>query len=262
MPFDPVPDEDSAPFKELDPTVPPSLGTNVHQVKQWTRLYYGAIHSVDRNLGRLLARLNELGLSDRTIVMFTSDHGYMIGHHGLHAKGNGYRIGRQRGSPQRDTRPNMFEESIRIPWIVSWPGVVKPGLEIAEPVSNIDTYATVLAMLGVKPPASWKQEGVDVSPLLHGKKLQPHPAIFAQYDLHNDTVAYLRMVRTPEWKLVRHYFNDGEDELYNLRQDPGETVNLYGKAGQAKTQADLQRKLIRWQRSIDDPILRRLEPTE
>jgi uncharacterized sulfatase len=262
MPFDPVPEQDSAPFKELDPAVPPSLGTNVNQVKQWTRLYYGAIHSVDRNLGRLLGRLDELGLGDHTIVMFTSDHGYMIGHHGLHAKGNAYPIGRQRGSAQRNTRPNMFEESIRIPWIVRWPRVTKPGLEITQPVSNLDTYATVLSMLGIKPPADWKQEGVDVSPLLRGKKLTPHAAIFAQYDLHNDTIAFLRMIRTDEWKLVRHYFNDGQDELYNLRHDPGETVNLYTNAGHAKTLAGLQRKLMQWQRSIDDPILRRLEPKE
>lgn len=259
MPYDPVPEQDSAPFKNLDPTVPDSLGTNMAQVKNWTRLYYGAIHSVDRNLGRLLARLDELHLATNTVVMFTSDHGYMIGHHGLHAKGNGYHIWRQRGSPQRATRPNMFEESIRIPWIVRWPGVTKPGLKIPQPVSNLDTYATVLSMLGVKAPGDWKQEGVDVAPLLRGKKLTPHDEIFAQYDLQNDTVDFMRMIRTDEWKLVRHYFSEGADELYDLRNDPGETRNLFNDSRHARIQASLQKKLLRWQRSIDDPILRRLE---
>jgi uncharacterized sulfatase len=260
MPYNPVPDADSAPFKDLDPTVPPSLGTNTPQVKQWTRLYYGAVHSVDRNLGRLLARLDELRLSENTIVMFTSDHGYMIGHHGLHAKGNGYRIERARGSTPRQTRPNMFEESIRIPLVVRWPGVTKAGLEIPQPVSNLDTYATVLSMLGAKAPANWKQEGVDLSALLRGKQLAPHAEIYGQYDLQNDAVDFMRMIRTDEWKLVRHYFSEGADELYHLRDDPGETRNLFNNADQARTQAELQKKLLRWQRSIDDPILRRLEP--
>ena len=260
MPYDPVPDADSAPFKDLDPTVPPSLGTNTPQVKQWTRLYYGAVHSVDRNLGRLLARLEELRLSDNTIVMFTSDHGYMIGHHGLHTKGNGYRIERTRGSTPRQTRPNMFKESIRIPLLVRWPGVTKPGLEIPQPVSNLDTYTTVLSMLGARAPADWKQEGVDLSPLLRGKRFTPHAEIYGQYDLQNDAVDFMRMIRTDEWKLVRHYFSEGADELYHLRDDPGETRNLFNDPGHARTQAGLQKKLLRWQRSIDDPILRRLEP--
>ncbi len=260
MPYDPVPDADSAPFKELDPTVPPGLGTNISQVKQWTRLYYGAVHSVDRNLGRLLARLDELGLSENTIVMFTSDHGYMIGHHGLHAKGNGYHIGRQRGTAPRQTRPNMFEESIRIPLIVRWPGVTRPGLEIPQPVSNLDTYATVLSMLGARAPANWKQEGEDISPLLRGKRLTPHAEIYAQYDLQNDAVDFMRMIRTGEWKLVRHYFSQGADELYHLSEDPGETRNLFNDPRHAQTQAGLQKRLLRWQRGIDDPILRRLEP--
>jgi len=260
MPYDPVPDADSAPFKELDPTVPPALGTNTPQVKQWTRLYYGAVHSVDRNLGRLLARLDELRFSESTIVMFTSDHGYMIGHHGLHAKGNGYRIGRQRGTTPRQTRPNMFEESIRIPLIVRWPGVTRPGLEIPQPVSNLDTYATVLSMLGVNAPANWKQEGVDLAPLLRGKRFTPHAEIYAQYDLQNDAADFMRMIRTGEWKLIRHYFTADADELYHLRDDPGETRNLFNDSRHARIKAGLQKKLLRWQRDIDDPLLRRLEP--
>jgi uncharacterized sulfatase len=121
---------------------------------------------VDRNIGRLLQRLDELKIAGKTIVMFTGDHGYMIGHHGLYMKGNGeWILGGKRGP----TRPNMFDESIRVPLVVRWPGVTKPGLTIARAVSNIDTYATVLGMLGVTAPAGWKQEGVDFSRLLRGE---------------------------------------------------------------------------------------------
>src|SRR5262249_50419330 len=109
MPYAPVPEEDSAPFKKLDPTIPESPGIDKAQVKQWTRDYYASVHSVDRNLGRLLDRLDQLKLTDKTVVTFTSDHGYMIGHHTLHAKGNAYWIA---GGVHGPMRPNMFEESI------------------------------------------------------------------------------------------------------------------------------------------------------
>jgi len=256
LPYGPVPEVDAAPFTNLDPTIPAASGTNSAQVKQWTRAYYAAIHSVDRNLGRILARLEELKLSTNTIVMFTSDHGYMIGHHALHSKGNAYRIDKVAGAG-RQTRPNMFEESVRIPWIVRWPGVTKPGQKIPQRVSNIDTFATVLGMLAVKPPSGNKQEGVDLTPLLRGKRFTPHAAIYGQYDMQNEATDAMRMIRTRDWKLVRHYFADGADELFNLRTDPGELKNLYGVPVHAKAQAKLQKQLTEWQRSIDDPLLRR-----
>jgi uncharacterized sulfatase len=255
MPYGPVPEQDSAPFQTLDPAIPdfPNLRTN--QVKNWTRDYYAAIHSVDRNLGRLLARLDELSLAERTIVLFTSDHGYMIGHHGLHAKGNANWVV---GGVTGPKRPNMFEESIRIPLIVRWPGVVKPGFEIAAPVSNIDTWASVLGMLGTPPPKEWKQEGLDFSPLLRGQALRTHDVIYGQYDLHNGGLAYMRMIRTSEWKLVRHWLSNGMDELYDLKNDPGETKNLFDDPKAASAQAELQKQLLVWMRSIDDPLLRRI----
>lgn len=256
LPYDPLPEQDLAPFKDLDPTIPdfPNLRTN--QVKNWTRLYYGAIHSVDRNIGRLLARLAELNLDTNTIVLFTSDHGYMIGHHGLHTKGNAHWVSGGSSGPKR---PNMFEESIRIPLIIRWPGVVKPGLEIADTVSNIDTYASVLGMLGIRPPRRWRQEGSDFSPLLFGHKRTTHDVTFGQYDLHNGGLAFMRMVRTREWKLVRHYFTNDLDELYHLAEDPGETMNLYLDPKHELVRDELQQRLTAWQRGIRDPILSRLD---
>ena len=259
LPYDPVAEADSAPFRELAPTIPKFDGINTNQVMKWHREYYAAIHAVDRNLGRLLAQLDELKLSDSTIVMFTSDHGYMIGQHGMYLKGNGEWIG---GGKRGPTRPNMFEEGIRVPLIIRWPGVVKPGREIREDVSNIDTYTTVLGMLGIPAPADWKQEGVDFSPLLRGKKFTPHDAIFGQYDLHHGALAYMRMIRTRDWKLVRFHFTNSLDELYDLKRDPGETRNLYDDPIARSSRDRLQRKLTAWQQSIDDPILPRLDPSK
>src|SRR5262249_35599654 len=140
LPYGPVPEEDFAPFKELDPTIPNFPGLNVSQVKRWTKEYYAGIHSVGRNLGRLLTRLNELKLASRTIVLFTSDHGYNIGHHGIHTKGNGVWVA---GGATGPKRPNMFEESLHVPLIIRWPGVINAGIEITNTVLNLDTFATV-----------------------------------------------------------------------------------------------------------------------
>src|SRR5208283_1047305 len=108
-PYAPTATVDSEPFKNLDPTIPDFPKLKVKQVKQLTREYYASVHSVDRNLGRLLAMLDELGLRENTIIVFTSDHGYMIGHHGLHHKGNAVWIVDGR---EKESRPNMFDHSL------------------------------------------------------------------------------------------------------------------------------------------------------
>lgn len=270
LPYGPVPEVDSAPFKDLDPAIPDFPGLDKAQVKQWHREYYASVHSIDRNLGRLLARLEELELDENTIILFTSDHGYMIGQHGMHSKGNGWWIvGGQRGP----RRPNMWDDSLMVPLLIRWPGVVQPGRVIDECVSNIDTFASVLGMLGIGAPEGLKQDGLDFSPLLRGEKVPWRDAIFGQYDLHNSNLAFMRMIRTDKWKLVRFHFTNLLDELYDLEKDPGELNNLYydpaysyyaPNEAYAEIRDELQRRLLEWQVSIDDPILRpgatQLEP--
>jgi choline-sulfatase len=252
LPYTPMPEEDTALFRDLDPTVPPAKGLDAAQVKQFYRDYYAAVHAVDRNLGRLLRRLDELGLAGNTIVLFTSDHGYNIGQHGIHTKGNGYWIA---GGVNGPKRPNMWDTSLTVPLIVRWPGVVKPGTVVAEYVSNIDTFASVLGMLGLPMPGGVRQEGMDFAPLLRGEKVAWRDTIFGQYDLHNAGLAYMRMIRTGEWKLVRHHHANLLDELYNLKDDPEEAQNLYAQPAHAAVRDELQRRLTAWQRAINDPLL-------
>jgi uncharacterized sulfatase len=253
LPYGPVPKQDSDPFKGLDPTIPKFKGLDVEQVKKWTVDYYASVHSVDRNLARLLAVLDEMGLAENTIIIFTSDHGYMIGHHGLHTKGNANWVV---GGVTGPKRPNMFDLSMRVPLLVRWPGVVKPGTEINAMVSNIDTFASVLGMLKVPAPEKYKHGGMDFSPLLRGEKTPWRDAVFGQYDLHNGGLAYMRSIRTERWNLVRHHFANGMDELYDLDNDPDEMVNLYNNAKHQKTRDALLERLVEWQRSIDDPVVR------
>ncbi len=252
-PYTPMPEEDAALFKDLEPTIPNVRGLDTKQIKQWHREYYAAVHAVDRNLGKLLAKLDEWNLSGKTIVLFTSDHGYNIGHHGIHTKGNGIWVA---GGVNGPKRPNMWDTSLRIPLLIRWPGVVKAGSEIAETVLNLDTFASVLGMLGLTMPAGVKQEGQDFSPLLRGQKIAWRDTFYGQYDLHNVGLAYMRMIRTSSWKLVRHHHANELDELYDLQNDPGETRNLYNDAQQRATREELQRKLTAWQQHINDPLLR------
>jgi choline-sulfatase len=251
-PYGPVPEEDIKPFAQLDPSIPDVTGINQPQVKAWTREYYASIHSVDRNLGRLLKLLDELDLTRRTIVLFTSDHGYNIGHHRIHTKGNGWWVA---GGVTGPKRPNMFDTSIKVPLLVRWPAIVKGGTIIEHPVSNIDAFATILALLNIPAPRNALHEGIDWSPLLRGERLAPRDAVFGQYDLHNGGLAYMRMIRTSEWKLVRHHRASGLDELYHLAEDPEETRNLFGQAAHSRIRRELQDKLAQWQRAISDPLL-------
>ncbi|MGH6893616.1 MAG: sulfatase/phosphatase domain-containing protein, partial [Dongiaceae bacterium] len=138
---------------------------------------------------------------------------------------------------------------------------VKPGTVINEVVSNLDTFGTVLGMLRLPMPADVKQEGADFSPLLRGEKIAGwRDTFFAQFDLHNTGLAFMRMIRTVEWKLVRHHFTNFLDELYDLKNDPGETTNLYIDPKYREAREQLQQRLTKWQESIHDPLLGKTMP--
>ena len=252
QPYEPMPDEDWNVFKNIDPKIPEVPFLDKEWTKQRHRHYYSSVHAIDRNLGRLLAQLDALKLSDNTIICFTSDHGYNIGQHGIYTKGNAAWIAAGVHGPKR---PNMFEESIRVPLLIRWPGTVKPGTEITQTVANIDSFPTILSMLNVPMPAEVKQHGVNYSPALRGESFAGHKELFGQYNLHNAGLAFMRMIRTDRWKLVRHHLANGLNELYDLEKDPSEEKNLYNNPAAAKTRGELQLKLTCWMQSIDDPIL-------
>ena len=251
-PYAPVPEEDSAHYKGIKIRIPDYPGIKRARVEQLLREYYGSISSVDRNVGRLLRRLDELSLTAKTVVIFTSDHGYNIGHHGIRHKGNGTWILEERSG----RRPNMFDTSLATPLIIRWPGVVEPGRVITETVSHLDFYPSILAMAGVEQPAGVTVRGRDFTPLLRGESVAWDNTLFGQYDMHHGKVARMRMIRTPEWKLIRHYEADGQDEFYHLAEDPDERVNRIADPGRKSRIAALSQRLRAWQVSIDDPLLR------
>lgn len=254
LPYGPVPDVDSALYKDVDPEVPNLPGLDQAALKKRTLAYYASVSSIDRNLGRLLATLDELGLAENTLVTFTSDHGYNEGRHYIDTKGNGRWMAGGVPGPQR---ANMWDTSIRVPLAARWPKVIKAGSKIDATVTNLDMYRTVLGALRVKSPADSQALGVDFSPLFRGESIPKRDVIFCQYDLHNAGLAYMRMIRTDRYKYVRHFKSNGLDELYDLEADPDEMKNIIGGKNTPKGVVDdLRRQLTAWQESIDDPILK------
>jgi choline-sulfatase len=249
-PYAPVPEQDSAFYRTLDPAIPDFPGLPRNRVKQITRDYYASVSSVDRNVGRLRAKIDELQLTSRTVVIFTSDHGYMIGQHGLWHKGNAAWL----VAGKTGYRPNMFDDATRVPLLLSWPGVIRPGTKIERVVSNLDLFPTVLDFAGLGQPDNLIIRGRSLVPLLRGQSIPWDDTLFGQYDMHHDQVARMRMIRTPEWKLVRHFEPEGRDELYHLTEDSGETHDLASSTeSKNREESDgLTRRLDRWMAEIGD----------
>jgi len=125
-------------------------------------------------------------------------------------------------------------------------------------VLNLDMFPSVLGLLKLKPPAEARHTGQDFTPLLFGTRDSHWRAeIFGQYDLHNVGLAYMRMLRTNDWKLVRFYHANEMDELYDLRNDPGELTNLYKNPRHCEVRAQLQQRLDERMKALGDPILRK-----
>lgn len=266
-PWLPMPEDVWAKMEGLQPTIPnpdyPDLDTE--GVTKRMREYLASVTLVDQCVGKILTALDKAGVADNTIVVFTSDHGYNMGHNGIWHKGNGHWILNStrhlKGADPARQRPNLYDNSLRVPTAVYWPGVIKPGTVIEETVSNLDWYPTLVAMLGDKLPEGEIIRGRNFLPLLQGTtgtELDWDNDLYAQYSQHHYTTTNLRAYRTPEWKLVRDFLNSGKDELYHLKVDPAENHNLIESKDPEVTRVkeELNQKMIQVMKKIDDPALR------
>ena len=246
----PLSEADWGRFRDLDVGIPnpnyPKL--DIPRLRRMTREYLGSVASVDRNVGRLMAALDKLGLRDNTVVIFTSDHGFNMGHNGIWHKGNGRWILTDR----RGYRANLYDRSLRVPAAVRWPGVVAPGTVIEETATNLDWYPTLLKMAGLALPEGVVVRGRDLTPLLKGGHPEWDNDLFAEYKQYHFEQADQYGYRTPEWKLVRDFSNPEKDELYHLTEDPDERRNLIDSQDPKVTAAGnrLQVKLEESHRSL------------
>lgn len=249
-PYAPTAPEDAQAVADIDLQLPVFDGLPIERVRKIRREYLAAVHAVDRNVGRLMALLDELQLNENTLVVFTSDHGYMIGEHGLHHKGNASWLAAGHKGP----RPNMFDNAIRVPLIVRQPGRVPVDQTVAETVTQLDLYPTMIAWTGLDTPTNLKLEGRNAATLFRAEKPEKWDnTMLGQYDMKHNKEAHMRMLRTPQWKLIRHLEDGVEDELYDLANDPGETKNLADDQNFAETRKKLNAQLLDRMQSINDP---------
>ena len=197
--------------------------------------YMRVIHSVDRNVGRVIEYLRQHGLLDNTMIVYTSDQGFYMGEHGWFDK------------------RFMYEESFRTPLLVYYPGG-KHGV-VKEMVQNIDYAPTFLDVAGAKVPSDI--QGQSFLPLLEGKK----PANWRQslyyhyyeYPAEHSVCRHYG-IRTKRYSLM-HFYNDiNAWELYDLKKDPDQMHNIYGKPGTENLTKNLKKQLLQLQVQYDDPI--------
>ncbi len=178
--------------------------------QRYVKNYLRTIKGVDESVGRLVAKLEALNLSDNTIVIYSSDQGFYLGDHGWFDK------------------RWMYEESLMMPFIVKWPGVIDPGSRSKELIQNLDYAETFLDIAGVSIPKD--MQGRSLLPLFEGKKVEDwRDSIYYHYFEYPGIHMVPRQngVRSHRYKLI-NFYQFGEWEFYDLEKDPKELNNLYG----------------------------------
>ena len=203
---------------------------------RFVRAYLATLLSVDESVGRIYETLRAAGQLDRTVLVFTSDNGFVLGEHG------------------RVDKRTAYEESLRIPLLVRYPPLARPGSLITNMVLSLDLAPSLIELCGAKPlsdvqGASWK-------PLLQGRPTRWRSAFLYEYNYEAQFpyTPNVRAVRTPEWKLIRYPHGDGSPdrftaELYHLTDDPSELKNLINDPQWARRRRALERELERQSRA-------------
>jgi arylsulfatase A len=233
------------------------LSDRMVKIKQYQdNAQFGAmIESVDESFGRVIDKLNELGIDENTIVIFFSDNGGMAAAN----FGNPWREITEdmldiafstSNVPLRGAKGWLYEGGIRVPMIVRWPGNVNTKGKCDVPVISVDLYPTILDMLGYKLPDAQKVDGISIVPLLEGKKKLNRDAIywhFPHYSNHG-MQSPGGAIRCGDYKLIE-YFENGTVQLFNLKDDIGEQHDL--ATAHPKMVKKLKKKLHDWRISIN-----------
>jgi arylsulfatase A-like enzyme len=200
-------------------------------------IYAAMVEAMDLAVGKVMAKLDELGLRENTIVIFTSDNGGLSTSEGWPTS----------NLPLRGGKGWMYEGGIREPLIVRWPGVAQPGAVINTPVSSPDYFPTLLEAAGAKPAPGQRLDGVSLVPILRGQPA-PDRALFWHYPHYgNQGGAPSAAVRRGPWKLIQ-WFEGDRVELFNLASDLAETTDL--AAREPARVAALKAELAAWQREV------------
>ena len=233
--FETCPQEPRHPWARsnvLDPLHYEALGN-----REALKSYFAAVTAMDQNIGRLIDRLEELGLRESTLIVFLSDNGFSCGHHGFWGKGIA-------------TLPrNMYENSIKVPAIFSHPGRIPEGKVDDSMVSSYDFMPTLLEYLDLPLPEGRNLPGSSFVPALEGRPFQGREdvVVFDEY-------GPVRMVRTRDWKYVYRH-SHGPHDLYDLVSDPDERQNLADDPEQVDRIRELRARMDEWFARYVDPRL-------
>jgi len=204
--------------------------------------YAAMLASLDENVGRVLRRLDDLKLTDHTVVILTSDNG-----------GVDFSTAKSANRPPTSNAPfrsgkgTLYEGGLRVPLIIRWPGRTKAGTVCAAQVTSQDFFPTLADALGQTDVP--RHDGVSLLPLLNNPQASLNrEALFWHYPHYYPRMTPASAIRTGDWKLI-HYYEDNRIELFNLKTDPAETKNL-ATTQSAKTKA-LRKKLDAWRKETD-----------
>jgi len=210
---------------------------DVPDLDTFLKNYYRTLVGIDENVGRVLDVLERLGFEKNTVVIYNGDNGFFLGEHHFFDK----RL--------------MYEPSIRVPLLVRYPKMIRPGTIDQNMVLNVDIAPTILGLAGVPVPED--VDGKSVKPLLMGKSI-PWRSEFL-YEYYEYPAVHMvrknRGIRTKRWKYI-HYFEDPEEfELYDIQNDPHEVNNLYGNPAFDDVVAQLRTRMVVLRRESKDPDL-------
>jgi arylsulfatase A-like enzyme len=204
--------------------------------------YAAMIESLDDSVGRIVKRLDELGLTDNTVLFLNSDNGGLMYETTSHDNVTSNR-------PLRAGKGHLYEGGIREPLIVRWPGVVKPGSICDEPVASIDYFPTIREICHIDPKETPVVDGLSLLPLLRNGTGVHHDALYWHYPHYsNQGGPPSGAIRAGNYKLIE-FFEDNRLELYDLANDVGERHNL--AASEPARTAELHARLVAWRKSVN-----------
>lgn len=228
---------ETCPQNELKPWFTKTMSINEGNWRENAKGYYGSITAMDHHVGRVMDYLDENGLTEDTLVIFTSDNGFSCGHHGFWGKGNG------------TTPLNMYDYSIKVPLIISHPGTIPEGQTNDSLLSGYDFMPTLLEYVGLTSYTHDKLlpgKSFATSLLNSVTEIEDEPIVV--YDEYGP----VRMIRTKEWKYI-HRYPVGQHELYHLVNDPGERNNLVDQKEYQARVNELKTQLTDWFLTYVDP---------
>lgn len=217
---------DLSPWREPEGNSIHGMGSHLHdpaELRKDIAIYYAMISLMDKYIGRILHRLDELKLADNTLVVFTSDHGHVYGHHGLVSKG-----------------PFHYEDLIRVPFIARCPNRVPVARRNDALVSLVDLAPTFLGFAGLPIPRT--MTGVDQSRVWQGQLTSARDHVIVE-NRHQPTTIHLKTCVDRRYKITV-YYNRDYGELFDLETDPGEMRNLWDDPASRDLKADLIRRLL------------------